>query len=347
MQINERSRLILKSLIENYIRDGKPVGSRHLARASGLALSAATIRNVMAELEELGLVDSPHTSAGRVPTDKGYRFFVDSLLTVDPPDSEAVSRISRELDPESSRQKIIEVTSTLLSDISHMAGVVMLPAAVDMTLRHIEFVPLAGRRVLVVLVIDDREVQNKIIHTEQPLGEAELQQAANYLNSQLGGQTLNEVRQRLLADMRETRQHMDSMMAAAIAMAEKVFGIEDNDTGNVVVAGQTNLMNCRELSDITRLRELFEVFNEKQRILGLLDKTLHSRGIQIFIGNESGCSELDQCSVVTASYNRDGQPLGVLGVIGPMRMPYERVIPLVDVTAKLLGSALNQAGESL
>ena len=215
MLINDRSRHILKSLIENYIRHGKPVGSRHLARASGLDLSAATIRNVMAELEELGLVESPHTSAGRVPTDKGYRFFVDSLLTVDKPDSDAVSRISRELDPEASKQKIMEVTSTLLSDISQMASVVMLPPAMDMTLRHIEFVALTGRRVLVVLVIDDREVQNKIIHTDQPVTDSELQQAANYLNSQLGGQTLSEVRRRLLADMRETRRHMDSMMAAA------------------------------------------------------------------------------------------------------------------------------------
>lgn len=346
MQISERSQQVLKSLVESYIRDGQPVGSRTLATTSGLDLSASTIRNVMADLEELGLIESPHTSAGRVPTDKGYRFFVDSLLTVLPPDSDDIRRLAGQLDPDVSIQHKIAMTSRLLSEISHLAGVVMLPTAIALTLRHIEFVSLSDNRVLVILVIDERDIQNKIIQTQRRFSESELQQAANYLNAQFSGQNLTAVRNRLIHEMQETRQNMDNIMRAAVTMAEQVLD-PPNDQGDFIVAGQTNLMGCQELADVSRLRDLFEAFNEKQRILTLLDKSLHSRGIQIFIGEESGCNELNSCSLVTSSYGSADQSLGVLGVIGPTRMSYERVIPLVDITAKLLGAALNQAPEPL
>ncbi len=345
--LTERAQLLFKALVERYIRDGQPVGSRTLARDSGLRLSPATIRNVMADLEELGLIASPHTSAGRIPTVQGYRFFVDSLLTIKPLDEREVSSLAQSIQLPSKAiyepKQLLTNASSLLSSITAMAGVVMLPRRDLQALRQVEFLPLSERRVLVILVINNQEVQNRVIETSRDYSASELQEAANYLNSHFAGHDLRTVRSELLQEMEEAQQQMNKLMIATIEMAEKAFDQgAANDGGDFLMAGQTNLMNYSEMSDMDRLRQLFEAFNEKRDILHLLDQSLDAEGIQIFIGDESGREVLESCSVVTAPYTIEGQLVGVLGVIGPTRMRYDRVIPIVDVTAKLIGSALNQ-----
>jgi heat-inducible transcriptional repressor len=320
------------------------VGSRTLAREAGLDLSPATIRNVMADLEELGFVRSPHTSAGRVPTVQGYRLFVDSLLTVQPLDLGAVERLRGSLDRVDSPQGLVHNASRLLSGVTRMAGVVTLPRRERVSLRHIEFLSLSDRRVLAIVVVNQQEVQNRILHTERDFSRAELEQAANYLNAQFAGRDLHEVRATLVAEMREAREHMDGLMASAVGMAERALAEEEGGGPGYVLDGETNLMDFAELSDVDKLRRLFEAFNRKRDLLHILDRCVHADGVQIFIGEESGYRVLDECSVVTAPYTADGQILGVLGVIGPTRMAYERVIPIVDVTAKLLGAALAPNG---
>lgn len=342
--LNERSQHLLRTLIESYIQQGQPVGSRCLARDSGLDVSPATVRNVMAELEELGLIVSPHTSAGRVPTAKGYRVFVDSLLKVKPLQAAEVQRIQQQLNGASVKntEALINCASGLLSDVTHLAGVVMVPNQASMSLQHIEFMSLSGNRVLAILVISSSDVRNVIIDTERQYSKSELEQIANYLNSSFAGKEIAAVREKLLKEMRETRADMDALMQSAIEMADKVFSSTDDGHSDYVMAGQTNLMGFSELSHVERLRQLFDAFNEKRDILYLLDNSMQAKGLKIFIGEESGYQVLDECSVVTAPYEVDGECLGVLGVIGPTRMAYERVIPIVDVTAKLLGYALNQ-----
>jgi heat-inducible transcriptional repressor len=341
--LNERAQHLLKVLVERYIRQGQPVGSRALARDAGLDLSPATIRNVMADLEELGFVRAPHTSAGRVPTAQGYRFFIDALLTVKPLEGAEVQRLRSLLDPDLNTHGLVESASNLLSGITRMAGVVTMPRREQVQLRQIEFLPLSDRRVLVILVVNEREVQNRIIHTERGFGAGELQQMANYLNAAFAGKDLATVRDNLLRELHEARERMNALMLAAIEMAEKAFQ-QQPARDDFVLAGQTNLMDFAELSSLEKLRQLFEAFNEKRDILHLLDQCLRAQGVQIFIGEESGHEVLDECSLVTAPYSVDGRVLGVLGIIGPTRMAYERVIPIVDVTAKLLGAALNQRG---
>jgi heat-inducible transcriptional repressor len=296
----------------------------------------------MADLESLGFLASPHTSAGRVPTAKGYRFFVDTLVTVRPVDSQEMLYIKRCLDYQAPTQGLAATVSQLLSGITSMAGLVMLPKREDMSLRHIEFLSLSDRRVLAILVISEQEVQNKIIHTERQFSAAELQQAANYLNHLFAGKDMVQVRAQLLKELRDTRNDMDRVMRSAIAMAEQVFA-GDPENGDFVVAGQTNLMEFEELASLEKLRGLFEAFNEKRHILHLLDQCMVSQGVQIYIGEESGYQVLERCSLVTSAYRANGKVLGVVGVIGPTRMAYERVIPLVDATARLISSALNQS----
>jgi heat-inducible transcriptional repressor len=339
--LSERAQHLLRLLVENYIRDGQPVGSRALSRESGLNLSSATIRNVMADLEELGFVASPHTSAGRVPTDKGYRFFVDTLLRVQPLDSTAVSEIRRQLDAHADSKGLVAVASQLLSSVTHLAGVVTLPRSERAQITQIEFVPLSDNRVLVVLVFNDREVQNRIIQLERYRSADELKRAANFLNEQLRGRNVQQVRTEILRQLEETREHMSQIMRDAIALAQQVFEMPKGDEIEYVIAGETNLMGFAELSNVEKLRRLFETFQEKRDFLHLLDNSLRAEGVQIFIGHESGYRTLDDCSVVIAPYVADDAVVGVLGVIGPTRMAYERVIPIVDVTAKLLGAALN------
>jgi heat-inducible transcriptional repressor len=339
--LTERAQLLLKALIENYIRDGQPVGSRTLSRDSGLSLSSATIRNVMADLEDLGFVASPHTSAGRIPTDKGYRFFVDTLK-LKPLHHEEVEQIERRLGVDaSSGRSLVQTVSQMLSSVTRMAGLVTLPNPNYITLSHIEFVTLSENRALAVMVMDNREVQNRVVQLERHYSSEELRRAANYLNEAFSGRSLPDVRAQLVRQLQETRQHMNQLMLDAIQVAQKVFDTKTEERVEYVIAGETNLMGFAELSNVDRLRRLFEAFNEKHDILRLLDSCLRAEGIQIFIGQESGYRILDDISVVTAPYLLDNKVVGVLGIIGPTRMAYERVIPIVDITAKLLGSALN------
>ena len=335
----DRAQQMLRSLIDRYVRDGQPVGSRTLARELGLNLSPATIRNVMSDLEALGFISSPHTSAGRIPTVQGYRFFVDTLLKVQPLDSRSIEKIRLELSLEQTPIHLVESASELLSGITHLAGVVTLPSHEHALFKRVEFIPLSENRVLAILVTGEDEVQNSILKTEKQHSASELQQASNYLNEIFAGKDLAEVRATLLSEMQETRSNMNSMMITAMQMADQV--LESKQSEDFVMAGQTNLMEFHELCDIDKLRKLFDAFSQKRDILHLLDQCIHSEGIQIFIGEESGYQMLDECSMVTAPYSVDGQVMGVLGVIGPTRMAYNRVIPIVDATARLLGAALN------
>jgi heat shock gene repressor HrcA len=338
--LNERSLQLLKTLVERYINDGQPVGSRALSKDSDLNLSPATIRNVMADLEDLGLVHSPHTSAGRIPTVSGYRLFVDSLLTVKPLESKDLTRLHQGLSLSEDSNDVIGVASRLLSELTQMAGVVTLPKRELVCLRHIEFLSLSHNRVLVIFVTNEQEVHNKIIHTSKIFSPAELQQAANYLNSIYSGRTLDAVRKTVLKELQDDQERMNQGMLDAVRMAQLAFD-QDNNKDDYVLSGETNLMGFSELSDMDRLKNLFDAFSQKQGVIHLLDQCMKADGVQIFIGEESGYRAFDHCSLVTSSYSVSDEVVGVLGVIGPTRMAYEKIIPFVDVTAKLLGSALN------
>lgn len=335
--INERAQALLKGLVEQYIRDGQPVGSTTLAREVGLQLSSATIRNVLADLERMGLVKSPHTSAGRVPTVKGYRLFIDNLLTLKPLEEQEVLNLKENIDSELDTQGVLVSASQLLSGITQMAGLVTLPAQAQTIIEHIEFFPLSDNRVLAILVFSKNDIQNRIIHTGRNYNTDELQRISNCLNAEFTGIDIQQVRDNLVSQMQEAKENMDQLMLQAIEMANQVFQKDSASQQDYVIAGETNLMNYQEMTDIKRLRQLFDAFNEKQSILRLLDQSLKAPGIQIYIGNESGYEVFDECSVVTATYCADDQVIGALGVIGPTRMAYDRVIPIVDVTAKLLG----------
>ncbi|EIJ43044.1 heat shock gene repressor HrcA [Beggiatoa alba B18LD] len=343
-QINERAQRLLKILIDRYIRDGQPVGSRTLSKESDLDLSPATIRNVMADLEEMGLIFSPHTSAGRIPTVRGYRVFVDSLLQVKQLSNDEESLLRRMFRNDAisfDNQRLFEKASNLLSEVTHLTSVIMLPRRKTQALRHVEFLSLSKQRVLAILVINEHEVQNRIIHTSRAYSSTELEHAANYLNAAFAGKDIHRVRQDLVGEMRKARQDLDNLMETALEMADKTFTNQEEDKPDFVVAGQTHLMDIAELStNIDKLRHLFSAFNQKCDILHLLDQAINAQGIQIFIGEESGYEVFDDCSVITSPYKVDGSVIGVLGVIGPTRMAYERVIPIVDLTAKLLSSAL-------
>lgn len=343
--LSDRARQLLRVLVESYIRDGQPVGSRALSRDSGLNLSSATIRNVMADLEELGFVASPHTSAGRIPTDRGYRFFVDTLLRSKSLDGVSIDELHRHFGESAAGdpKALVASASHLLSKLTHLAGVVTVPRPQVAAITQIEFVALSESRVLVILVFDDREVQNRIITLPRRQSAEDLRRAAQYLNEQLRGRTTDEARSEILRQLQEDRQHLNELMLEAIGMAQRVFATGQNaGAGDLeyIVAGETNLMGAAQLTSVEKLKRLFEAFNQKHDFLHLLDQSLHADGVQIFIGQESGYQVLDECSVVTAPYGGDEGVLGVIGVIGPTRMAYERVIPIVDITARLLGSAL-------
>lgn len=340
-QISERAQHFLKVLIERYIRDGQPVGSRTLARDSGLDLSPATIRNVMADLEEQGLVSSPHTSAGRIPTAAGYRVFVDSLVSIHPPNRRLLAQLEQQLPSTRSSGEIMEAASRALSEMTRLAGVVMVPKRNQERVRQVEFVPLSGTRVLAVLVTSAGEILNRIIETRRPFGRSELEQLSNYITEHYAGRDLETVRRLVLQEMQVAREDMDNLMQEALRMAQKALQAEEGDEeADVLVSGQTNLMDFDELARMDRLRELFEVFAEKQQMLHLLDRCLEADGVQIYIGEESGYDTLRDCSIITSPYRVDDEVVGVLGVIGPTRLPYDKVIPIVDVTAQLLGATL-------
>ena len=340
--LSERAQHLFRVLVQRYIGSGQPVGSRTLSRDSGLDLSPATVRNVMADLEDLGLLRSPHVSAGRVPTAQGYRFFVDSLLNVAPIDEGELAHLRTQLEIKGERESLMDAATSLISDVTHMAGIVTLPKQERLILRHVEFLALSPERVLVILVVNGSDVQNRVIHLGRPYSQALLQQVGNYLNEVCAGKDLLEVRESLLAELKEHRSSLDALMLTAIEMADKAFVKDIGGEEALLVSGQTNLMGYGELADMEKLRHLFEAFREKTELLHILDQCVRADGLQIFIGEESGFEVLDGCSVIAAPYEREGKILGVLGVIGPTRMAYDRVIPIVDVTARLLGAALNQ-----
>ena len=340
LDLTDWAQYLFKTLVERYIADGQPVGSRTLARDTGLDLSPATIRNVMADLEDMGLIRAPHTSAGRIPTVRGYRLFVDCMLTYREPPAAELARLVEGVRQESDVRRLLERTSNLLSDITRFAGLVMIPKTESKALRQVEFLPLNDNRVLVILVINAREVQNRIIKTARRYSPSELTEAANYLNLAFAGRDIRQVKRDLLSEMNATRDEMNRLMATVIDMAQQVF-VDEEAGQDYVLAGQTNLMDVDELSDLDKLRNLFDAFNRKRDILHLLDQAINANGVQIFIGEESGYHAFDDCSIVTSTYGEEGEVLGVLGVIGPTRMSYERVIPIVDLTARMLTSALN------
>ncbi len=339
--ISVRAQQLFKTLVERHIHDGQPVGSAALVEASGLGVSPATVRNIMSDLEKLGLVMSPHTSAGRVPTAQGYRFFVDTLLSVEPLDERQVHKFMSELDPDDNLPGLLHSASTLLSSVTRLAGMVMLPRRERSTFRHIEFLPLSDNRILVIWVVNEQEVQNRIVNIDRPWSPSELQQAANYLNAEFAGQSPQAIRSALLKELRSARKSVNDFMITAVEMAERAFGEQQEQADDYVLDGQSNLMKYAEMADMEKLQRLFDAFERKHKLLNLLDQAASAQGVQIFIGEESGYQVFDGCSFVTAPYSVEGKTAGVLGVIGPTRLNYERVIPIVDVTAKLLGAALN------
>ena len=336
--LNERALILLKTLVERYIADGQPVGSRALSKYSGLDLSPASIRNVMADLEEMGFIASPHTSAGRVPTARGYRFFVDTLLTIKPLDTVEISQLEGQLHAEST-QKLVVSASQLLSDITHFAGVVMTPRQ-SAGFRHIEFLRLSDTRILLILVTPEGDVQNRILLTEKRYTPSELVEAANILNQHYAGLTFEEIRHRIREELKQLTANMTRLMTAALEAGSQAVSESSEE---VVISGESNLLDSQDLSsNMVNLRKLFELFDRRTGLLQLLEISHRAQGVQIFIGGEAGVAPLDECSVVTAPYEVDGRIVGTVGVIGPTRMAYERVIPIVDITAKLLSSLLTQ-----
>ncbi len=337
-RIQDRAQHLFKLLVERYLAEGTPVPSKALANQPGVELSSASVRNIMADLESRGLVVSPHTSAGKVPTTAGLRYFVDALLAVQPLDVAAVQGLRQALNPDLSPTELVESASQMLSRITRMTGLVTLPRRELVSLRHVEFLPLSDRRVLVILVVNEREVQNRVIHTDRDYSEVELTQAANFINQRYAGTAMFSVRQSLLDSMQQDKDRMDQLMQAALDVAAKAFEV-DEDSDDYVLAGETHLLAHETNTD--NVRQLFEAFSRKRDILHLLDKCLVSDGVQLFIGHESGYAALDDYSLVTAPYQVRGQVAGVLAVIGPTRMAYQTVIPVVDVTARVLGAAMN------
>lgn len=334
--IDKRAQTLLKTLVEHYISDGQPIGSRTLLQHSGLDVSSATIRNVMSDLEQMGFITSPHTSAGRIPTQKGYRLFVDSLLTVQPLDLKAVNQLKSGLSSPN-QSELIASAADMLSQLTQFAGVVLIPKRKTLSFKHLEFLPLTEKRILVIIVTSDGNVQNRIILAEKPYSVSDLTQASNYFNAHFSGFTFEEVQQKLHVELKQMQTDMNRLMSAALEASNSQVS-----NNGVVIAGERNLLQVDDLSaNVASLRKLFEIFERRTSLMQLLDNSQQAAGIQIFIGGESGYSPLDECSMITAPYEADGQVVGTLGVIGPTRMAYERVIPIVDVTAKLLSNALS------
>ena len=334
--LDHRAQYLLKSLIERYVAEGQPVGSRVLSRQTGLELSPATIRNVMADLEELGYIASPHTSAGRVPTPKGYRFFVDTLMVMTPLARAEIERLEGELTADRP-QELVNAAAQLVSQLTQYAGVVVTPKRREPSFRHLEFLRLSDRRVLLIIVTPEGDVQNRILHTDRPYTQTQLIEATNFFNLHYAGQPFGNLRSLLAEELKSLREDIVGLMTAAV----EIGGAALHEGESLVVTGERNLLNAGDLaSNMDRLRRLFDLFEQKTSLLHLLDASHKAQGVQLYIGEESGLVPLDECSVVTASYEVDGRVIGTLGVIGPTRMAYERVIPIVDITAKLLSNAL-------
>lgn len=341
MSLTPRAEILLKTLIDKYISEGAPVGSKYLAKESGLQVSPATIRNVMMDLEKMGLIQAPHTSAGRIPTNKGYRMFVDTMVKTKPVSKKLMQQFEKEFDGDHDPQHVITRASELLSQITNFAGVVMVPSHSQSHFRQIEFLPLSNARILAILVTADGRVQNRVITVDREFKPGELIEAANYFNEKYSGSSLEKLRKQLLTEMKRHSDEMNRIMTTAMTMANQFFQADDEDTHeNFVLSGEANLFEVPEFAEIEKMRELFETFKTKHDLLELLDKSLKSNGVQIFIGEESGYVPLSNCSVITAPYELDEQCIGVLGVIGPTRMNYADVINVVDMTSKLVSSVL-------
>jgi heat-inducible transcriptional repressor len=335
--LDKRAQTLLKTLIERYIVEGQPVGSRTLSRHSGLELSPATIRNVMSDLEEMGFIASPHTSAGRIPTALGYRLFVDTLLAVKPLDRTEISELQEFMLP-NQPQQAINTASQLLAQLTQFAGVVIVPRR-QARIRQIEFLTLSEKRVLLILVTADGDVQNRILQTQRDYTPSELIEAANFLNQNYAGLDLEQIRNRLREELSQLHSDMSELMTAAVAAGEDTQASQPQ----YIISGERKLLDVEDLSsNINRLRQLFDLFEQKTSLAQLMEVTSRAEGVQVFIGNESGIATLDECSVVTAPYEVNNEVVGTLGVIGPTRMAYERVIPIVDITARLLGNALSK-----
>ena len=332
--LDDRAKLLLKALVERYIADGQPVGSRTLSKASGLELSPATIRNVMSDLEELGLIASPHTSAGRVPTNRGYRLFVDTMLTV-----QKGELPTHRLAPDQP-QKVIANAANMLSSLSHYVGVVMAPKRASV-FRHIEFLRLSEKRVLLIIVSPEGDVQNRVIFTEADYSQSQLIEASNYLNAHYAGMAIEQVRMRVKQELVNLQSEIASLMQAAVQMSSEALS---EDEGDVVISGERNLLSVSDFSsDMGNLRQAFDLFEQKTQLMRLLDVSSQADGVRIFIGGESQFVPMQELSVVSAPYEVDGHMVGTLGVIGPTRMPYERMIQIVDITSKMVGNALSQS----
>ncbi|MBL8358918.1 MAG: heat-inducible transcriptional repressor HrcA [Rubrivivax sp.] len=342
--LDDRAKTLLKALVERYIADGQPVGSRTLSRAAGIDLSPATIRNVMADLEDLGLIASPHTSAGRVPTARGYRLFVDTMLTARPLDLGQVpdmAAVRAQLHPELPQRGVIAQAAQMLSNLSSFVGVVSAPRKPSV-FHHIEFLRLGERRVLVILVAPDGDVQNRVILTARDYTQTELVEATNYLNSHYAGLTVDEVRERLKHEIEALRAEIATLMQAAVQAGSDAMA---ESSESVVVSGERNLLGVQDIaSDMRSLRRLFDMFEHKTELMRLLETSSRAEGVQIYIGGESQVVPFEELSVVTAPYEVDGRIVGTLGVIGPTRMPYDRMIQIVDITARLVGHALSTKG---
>ncbi len=339
---SEREQTILKLLVGHYLEEGTPVASRTLSRMPGVDISAASVRNVMGDLEDMGLLRSPHVSAGRVPTQAALRVFVDSMLEMSPPDDTTIMEIRNQLDPNLPEASLMKVVSNSLAGFTRLAGMVTVPRRDEKSVQQVEFLPLSDKRVLAILIINEREVQNRIIQVDREYDKEELAAFAGMINAEYLGQPLSVVRDRLLGELESTREHLDQRMQQMIELAGRAFAEDDHDDADdsTILTGEVNLLGHDDLNDIETLRGLFDVFRKKRDIYHLLERCLSAEGVQIFIGRESGYDGLGGCSLVAAPYRIDGKVLGVLGVIGPKRMSYGEVVPVVEVTSRLLGAAL-------
>ncbi|QCU89967.1 heat-inducible transcriptional repressor HrcA [Thiomicrorhabdus sediminis] len=340
--LNDRSQLLFKNLMGLYLNDGKPVGSSTLAKLPEIGLSSATVRNVMADLERMGLIHSPHTSAGRVPTDQGYRLFLDSILTYKPLSNQRVESIRSELTLGLNQDELLENASKVLSDLTGLTSLVLMPNKEREVLRHIDFIALSDKRVLVVLVFNDQDVQNRIIELDGGLSIDELQKTANFLNENCLGKTLSEAKGMLVSRMDKIRATANEFMSSIVEATDFILTEQLEKKVPFLVSGKTNLLNYKELADSEKLKALFNAFDQHNEVVNLLDKSMQAQGVQVFVGGECGNPIYQDCSIVTTPYISDGEILGVLGVVGPSRMNYEKVVPNVDVTAKILGSLLKK-----
>ena len=335
MEIDTRTQHLLKTLINHHIADGQPVGSKTLTTSSGLDLSSASIRNIMKDLEDAGFISSPHTSAGRIPTHKGYRFFVDSLVTMKSPNKADLDILQSSLQTSNSKD-LVNITADILSSMTNFAGVVMLPKAKKISFKHIEFLNLSKQRILVIIVTSDGSVQNRVLDTQEEYDQSTLIEASNFFNEHYKDLDISKIKEKIIDELSTMKKNMTNLMSAAVELS-----INPKLDENLILTGQGKLLDTVDLSqNVKSIKKIIELFEKKTALLQLLEKSHHSSGMQIFIGEESGYQALDECSIVTAPYQSDGEVLGILGVIGPTRMAYERVIPIVDITAKMLSKSI-------